>query len=137
MKKLTRLFITVLLLFTFVNVSAVTWSNPNTMTYYKNGYSWGWDYYISNIKKESISTGSSVYAIVSYTEKTSWTAPLVRLVNTYQTYRSNATSMSSTTNSNLRLYNNTAPQNEWTNILIVGNSSQVGADTVWISFTPN
>lgn len=137
MKKIKILIISIIFIMSFISVAAYSWSNTVQMTYYRNGYSWGWDYYLDNMQREGTITGDPVYANVIYTNKTSWSTPLVRLVNTNGTYRSNATSMSTSDNYNLRLYNNTAPNGEWTNLLITGSSSQVGADTVWISFSPN
>lgn len=118
-------------------VFAGSFSNTSILTYYRDGYSWGWDNQLNNVIKESSSTGSSVYAVTAYSLKTSWTAPTVRLVNTNGTYRSNTALMSATSNVALNMYNNTAPKGEYTNILVVGSSSQQGADTVQISFSPN
>lgn len=113
------------------------WSETKSVTYYNGKNSWGIDYGISNIARSNSSTGSSVYGEVSYFNKTSYTNPTVYIVNSSKAYKTNGASLSSTSATNVRLYNMQAKQGELTNITIVGSSLQVGGDTVNIQFTPH
>lgn len=136
MKKLIKTTFLALSLFILPVSIFAQWSNTSTVHYYRNGYSWGWDYGVTSIARESSYIGSSAYGEITYFNKTSWTNPSATIVNLYRTYRTNTIAVPNASGSNVRLYNMRAPQGESTNILIKGNSLQQGADTINISFTP-
>lgn len=136
MKK-TKILFTLATLFVVTSTTAfASWSNYATATYYRDGYTWGWDEGLNNVTRQNSSTGESVYASFNHSNKTSITDPKVTLINTNKTYRSKSVALKNSSASDTRAFGVTAPKGESLNVLIQGNALQQGADTVRLQFNP-